>query len=110
MNYLTADIIPPKERVNEGAGSHVLSGFQLTMYQFKTCMYKKAILTARNWKAVASQIVLPVVFVSFAMFVGMIGGPKVQDEPALDLSTAQYFNISKRLGNHYVPFGTRNPS
>ena len=103
----TADIINVRERVNEGAGSYEMAGFRFLIYQFQTCMLKKFIFTIRNWKAMVSQILLPVIFVTVAMFLGIIGGPKVQDEPPLEMSTAQYFNSSKGLGSHYVPYSDR---
>ena len=50
------------------------------------------------------QIVLPVLFVTIAMLIGVIGGPSVRQEVPLELSTAMYFNESKAMGNHFVPF------
>ncbi len=38
------------------------------------------------------------------MLFGVIGGPKVADEPPLELSTAMFFNMTKSQGDHYVPF------
>lgn len=53
---------------------------------------------------VVFQVVLPVIFVTLAMFIGVIGGPTVREETALELSTALYFNETKSIGDHYVPY------
>ena len=53
------------------------------------------------------QVFLPVLFVIVAMLISMIGGPSVSDVPALELSTAQFFNATKGLKNHFVPFSDR---
>ena len=38
------------------------------------------------------------------MVLGLIGGPTVQDEPPLELSTAQYLNETKAREHNYVRF------
>ena len=60
-----------------GAGSYVVTGWRFPFVQLGTCLTKRFIFSVRNWKALVSQIVLPVLFVTIAMVVGILGGPSV---------------------------------
>jgi ATP-binding cassette subfamily A (ABC1) protein 2 len=68
-------------------------------------MYNK-----RNWKSLLTQIILPALFICIAMTVAL-SAPGFLDLPALELSTAQYYQLTKPNGI-YVPysFGVGNKS
>ena len=46
-------------------------------------------------------------FVTIAMLIGVIGGPTVRQEVPLELSTAMFFNESKAMGEHFVPYSNQ---
>ncbi|ELU00042.1 hypothetical protein CAPTEDRAFT_153439 [Capitella teleta] len=82
---------------------HKRTSCSLYLLQFYSCFVKRLQLSIRNWKGLASQIVLPVIFIAVAMVVAMVGSPTMTQEPPLKLSTTQYLNISKLAGDHFVP-------
>ena len=70
---------------------------------------KHAILNyERNVLCTLLQVILPVMWVILAMLIGLIGGPSLQDPPALELSTVQWLNAESSGGrsmqHHYVPY------
>ncbi len=61
----------------QGGGSHVVAGWRFVWTQLVTCLTKRLLFSARSWRALLAQIFLPVVFVTIAMVVGVLGGPNV---------------------------------
>lgn len=78
------------------------TGSSLYFTQFKTILLKRYLYNRRNWKSVLTQIILPACFICIAMTVAL-SAPGFEDLPALELSTAQFYPLTKPEGT-YLPY------
>lgn len=77
-------------------------GWRLMFKQFIAIIKKRYLYNARNWKSLLTQIILPACFICVAMTVAL-SAPGFQDLPALELSSSQFYPLTKPEGT-YVPF------
>ncbi|ELU10178.1 hypothetical protein CAPTEDRAFT_187351, partial [Capitella teleta] len=89
-----------------GKGTYVLEGYMLYLQQFIAIIFKRYYYIKRNWKGLFSQILLPALFVCVAMTVALTA-PQVTDLPKMVISTAQYYNYTRPVGN-YIPYSDLN--
>ncbi|XP_053295252.1 uncharacterized protein abca12 isoform X4 [Pleuronectes platessa] len=85
-------------------GSSTLSGMALAWQQMSAILIKRFHHSRRDWKGLIAQILLPVLFVVFAMGLGSIRSD-LQHYPELELSPALY-----NIGPSYSFFRNQNPS
>ncbi|CAL8266921.1 unnamed protein product [Lota lota] len=85
-------------------GSSTLSGAALVWQQAWALLVKRFHHSRRDWKGLLTQVVLPVVFVVFAMGLGSIKSD-MQHFPEMELSPALY-----NIGPSYSFFSNRNPN
>ncbi|XP_060944020.1 uncharacterized protein abca12 [Limanda limanda] len=85
-------------------GSSTLSGMALAWQQMSAILVKRFHHSRRDWKGLIAQILLPVLFVVFAMGLGSIRSD-LQHYPELELSPALY-----NIGPSYSFFRNQNPS
>ncbi|XP_072301151.1 glucosylceramide transporter ABCA12 [Eucyclogobius newberryi] len=100
---------PEEEEGNYGdticfTGSHTLSGVKLVWQQLTAILIKRFHHSRRDWKGLMSQILLPVLFVAFAMGLGTIKND-LRHYPELELSPALY-----NVGPSYSFFSNQNSS
>uniref|UniRef100_A0A669C130 ATP binding cassette subfamily A member 12 n=1 Tax=Oreochromis niloticus TaxID=8128 RepID=A0A669C130_ORENI len=81
-----------------------LTGMALAWQQMSAILIKRFHHSRRDWKGLISQILLPVLFVVFAMSLGSIKSD-VQHYPELQLSPALY-----KIGPSYSFFSNQNPN
>ncbi|CAN9497876.1 unnamed protein product [Ophioblennius macclurei] len=84
--------------------SSTVSGVALAWQQMTAILIKRFHHSRRDWKGLISQLLLPVVFVVFAMGLGSIKSD-LQHYPELELSPALY-----KVGPSYSFFSNQNPS
>jgi ATP-binding cassette subfamily A (ABC1) protein 2 len=77
-------------------------GYRFYFKQFKAIVIKRFLYNKRNWKSLLTQIILPALFVCIAMTVAL-SAPGFLDLPALELSAAQFYPLTKPEGV-YVPY------
>ncbi|KAI4805968.1 hypothetical protein KUCAC02_010560 [Chaenocephalus aceratus] len=85
-------------------GSSTMSGMALAWQQMTAILVKRFHHSRRDWKGLIAQILLPVLFMVFAMGLGSIKSD-LQHYPELELSPALY-----NLGPSYSFFSNQNPS
>ncbi|XP_078117793.1 uncharacterized protein abca12 isoform X2 [Sander vitreus] len=85
-------------------GSSVVSGMALACQQMAAIVIKRFHHSRRDWKGLISQILLPVLFMVFAMGLGSIRSD-LRHYPELELSPALY-----NLGPSYSFFSNQNPN
>ncbi|XP_061579710.1 glucosylceramide transporter ABCA12 [Cololabis saira] len=85
------------------ASSSSVSGVALAWQQMTAVLIKRFHHSRRDWKGLLSQILLPVVFVAFAMCLGSIRSD-LRHYPELELSPALY-----NIGPAYSFFSNQNP-
>ncbi|TDH06959.1 hypothetical protein EPR50_G00119390 [Perca flavescens] len=85
-------------------GSSVVSGLALAWQQMTAILIKRFHHSRRDWKGLISQILLPVLFMVFAMGLGSIRND-LRHYPELELSPALY-----NLGPSYSFFSNQNPN
>ncbi|XP_035859765.1 uncharacterized protein abca12 isoform X1 [Sander lucioperca] len=85
-------------------GSSVVSGMALAWQQMAAILIKRFHHSRRDWKGLISQILLPVLFMVFAMGLGSIRSD-LRHYPELELSPALY-----NLGPSYSFFSNQNPN
>ncbi|KAM9710193.1 uncharacterized protein abca12 isoform 2-T2 [Menidia menidia] len=83
--------------------SSTVGGIFLAWQQMKAILIKRFHHSRRDWKGLISQILLPVLFVVFAMALGSIRSD-LQHYPELELSPALY-----KIGKAYSFFSNQNP-
>ncbi|KAM6934409.1 glucosylceramide transporter ABCA12 [Xenentodon cancila] len=83
--------------------SSTVSGMALAWQQMTAILIKRFHHSRRDWKGLLSQILLPVVFVAFAMCLGSIRSD-LRHYPELELSPALY-----NIGPAYSFFSNQNP-
>ncbi|XP_062287286.1 glucosylceramide transporter ABCA12 [Scomber scombrus] len=83
-------------------GSSVVRGMALAWQQMTAILIKRFHHSRRDWKGLISQILLPVLFVMFAMGLGSIKND-LQNYPELELSPALY-----NIGPSYSFFRNKN--
>ncbi|KAM4558332.1 uncharacterized protein abca12 [Odontesthes bonariensis] len=83
--------------------SPTVGGISLAWQQMKAMLIKRFHHSRRDWKGLLSQILLPVLFVVFAMGLGSIRSD-LQHYPELELSPALY-----KIGPTYSFFSNQNP-
>ncbi|CAI5656359.1 unnamed protein product [Oreochromis niloticus] len=84
--------------------SSTVTGMALAWQQMSAILIKRFHHSRRDWKGLISQILLPVLFVVFAMSLGSIKSD-VQHYPELQLSPALY-----KIGPSYSFFSNQNPN
>ncbi|XP_028991900.1 uncharacterized protein abca12 [Betta splendens] len=84
-------------------GSSVVQGLDLAWQQMTAMLIKRFHHSRRDWKGLMAQIVLPVLFMVFAMSLGSIKND-LKSYPALELSPALY-----NIGPSYSFFRNLNP-
>ena len=77
-------------------------GWRLLLKQFIAIIKKRYLYNERNWKSLLTQIILPACFICVAMTVAL-SAPGFQDLPPLELSSSQFYPLTKPEGT-YVPF------
>ncbi|XP_038576238.1 uncharacterized protein abca12 isoform X3 [Micropterus salmoides] len=82
----------------------MMSGMSLAWQQIAAILIKRFHHSRRDWKGLISQILLPVLFIVFAMGLGSIKND-LQHYPELDLSPALY-----NFAPSYSFFSNQNPS
>ncbi|XP_044222425.1 glucosylceramide transporter ABCA12 [Thunnus albacares] len=85
-------------------GSSTVRGMALAWQQMTAILIKRFHHSRRDWKGLISQILLPVLFVVFAMGLGSIKN-NLRDYPELELSPALY-----NIGPSYSFFSDKNPN
>ncbi|XP_041858132.1 ATP-binding cassette sub-family A member 12 isoform X2 [Melanotaenia boesemani] len=85
------------------SSSSTMSGMALAWQQIIAMLIKRFHHSRRDWKGLISQILLPVLFVVFAMGLGSIR-KDLQHYPELELSPALY-----KIGPSYSFFSNQNP-
>ncbi|XP_034429942.1 ATP-binding cassette sub-family A member 12 isoform X2 [Hippoglossus hippoglossus] len=85
-------------------GSSMVSGMALAWQQMSAILIKRFHHSRRDWKGLIAQILLPVLFVVFAMGLGSIKSD-LRHYPELELSPALY-----NIGPSYSFFRNQNPS
>ncbi|KAK5861274.1 hypothetical protein PBY51_022684 [Eleginops maclovinus] len=85
-------------------GSSTMSGIALAWQQMTAILVKRFHHSRRDWKGLISQILLPVLFMVFAMGLGSIKSD-LQHYPEMEISPALY-----NLGPSYSFFSNQNPS
>ncbi|KAM7407614.1 hypothetical protein PAMA_003372 [Pampus argenteus] len=85
-------------------GSSVLRGLALAWQQMSAILIKRFHHSRRDWKGLISQILLPVLFVVFAMGLGSIKN-NLRNYPEIVLSPALY-----NIGPSYSFFSNKNPN
>nr|XP_019945693.1 PREDICTED: ATP-binding cassette sub-family A member 12 [Paralichthys olivaceus] len=85
-------------------GSSIVSGMALAWLQISAILVKRFHHSRRDWKGLIAQILLPVLFVIFAMGMGSIRSD-LRHYPELELSPALY-----NIGPSYSFFRNQNPS
>ena len=80
----------------------LVKGYKLYLKQFMAIFIKRFLYNKRNWKSLLTQIVLPACFICIAMTVAL-SAPGFLDLPQLELTTAQFYPLTKPEGI-YVPF------
>ncbi|XP_032384919.1 ATP-binding cassette sub-family A member 12 isoform X2 [Etheostoma spectabile] len=85
-------------------GSSVVSGMALAWQQMAAILIKRFHHSRRDWKGLIAQILLPVLFMVFAMGLGSIRSD-LRHYPELELSPALY-----NLGPSYSFFSNQNPN
>uniref|UniRef100_A0A7N8YF53 ATP-binding cassette, sub-family A (ABC1), member 12 n=1 Tax=Mastacembelus armatus TaxID=205130 RepID=A0A7N8YF53_9TELE len=94
----------PPSCVLELTGSSMVRGIALAWQQMVAMMIKRFHHSRRDWKGLLSQILLPVVFMIFAMGLASIKSD-LQHYPEMQLSPALY-----SIGPSYSFFSNQNPS
>ncbi|TKS67350.1 ATP-binding cassette sub-family A member 12 [Collichthys lucidus] len=84
-------------------GSSMVSGMALAWQQMTAILIKRFHHSRRDWKGLISQILLPVLFVVFAMGLGSVRND-LRHYPELELSPALY-----KIGPSYSFFSNQNP-
>ncbi|XP_028846573.1 ATP-binding cassette sub-family A member 12 isoform X2 [Denticeps clupeoides] len=84
-------------------GSSTVHGWALVVQQIMAMLTKRVHHSRRDWKGLASQILLPVLFVVAAMGLGSIRSD-LQHFPEMQLSPGLYSS-----GNQYAFFSNQNP-
>uniref|UniRef100_A0A3P8QCK2 ABC transporter domain-containing protein n=1 Tax=Astatotilapia calliptera TaxID=8154 RepID=A0A3P8QCK2_ASTCA len=90
--------------VSDLTSSSTVTGMALAWQQMSAILIKRFHHSRRDWKGLISQILLPVLFVVFAMSLGSIKSD-VQHYPELQLSPALY-----KIGPSYSFFSNQNPN
>uniref|UniRef100_A0A4W6EYE1 ATP binding cassette subfamily A member 12 n=1 Tax=Lates calcarifer TaxID=8187 RepID=A0A4W6EYE1_LATCA len=90
--------------VLELTGSSMVRGMALAWQQMSAILIKRFHHSRRDWKGLISQILLPVLFVVFAMGLGSIKND-LRHYPELELSPALY-----NIGPSYSFFRNQNPN
>ncbi|XP_034550567.1 uncharacterized protein abca12 [Notolabrus celidotus] len=85
-------------------GSTTVSGMMLAWQQFVAILTKRFHHSRRDWKGLIAQILLPVLFMVFAMGLGSIKSD-LKHYPELELSPALY-----KSGQSYSFFSNSNPN
>uniref|UniRef100_UPI003AAEC31A uncharacterized protein abca12 n=1 Tax=Centroberyx gerrardi TaxID=166262 RepID=UPI003AAEC31A len=85
-------------------GSSTVRGLALAWQQFTAILTKRIHHSRRDWKGLISQVLLPVLFVVFAMGLGSIKND-LRHYPEMELSPALY-----NLGPSYSFFSNQNPN
>ncbi|KAK0132264.1 ATP-binding cassette sub-family A member 12 [Merluccius polli] len=85
-------------------GSSTVRGVALVWQQVCAMLVKRFHHNRRNWKGLLTQVLLPVLFVVFAMGLGSIKSD-LQHFPKMELSPALY-----NIGPSYSFFSNRNPN
>ncbi|XP_033990287.1 uncharacterized protein abca12 isoform X2 [Trematomus bernacchii] len=85
-------------------GSSTMSGMALAWQQMTAILVKRFHHSRRDWKGLIAQILLPVLFMVFAMGLGSIRSD-LRHYPELELSPALY-----NLGPSYSFFSNQNPN
>uniref|UniRef100_A0A3Q3JQ42 ABC transporter domain-containing protein n=1 Tax=Monopterus albus TaxID=43700 RepID=A0A3Q3JQ42_MONAL len=92
------------EGISKLTSSTVLCGMALTWQQISAILIKRFHHSRRDWKGLLSQILLPVLFVIFAMSLGSIKN-NLKNYPEMELSPALY-----NIGPSYSFFRNQNPN
>ncbi|KAJ0005860.1 hypothetical protein NQD34_015754 [Periophthalmus magnuspinnatus] len=100
---------PDSEESNYGdtvcfTGTQTVTGVKLAWQQLTAILIKRFHHSRRDWKGLISQLLLPVLFVVFAMGMGTIKSD-LKHYPELELSPALY-----NIGPSYSFFSSRNSS
>ncbi|XP_040913792.1 ATP-binding cassette sub-family A member 12 [Toxotes jaculatrix] len=85
-------------------GSSMVCGMALAWQQMSAILIKRFHHSRRDWKGLISQVLLPVLFVVFAMGLGSIKSD-LRHYPELELSPALY-----NIGPSYSFFSNQNPN
>nr|QUF59426.1 ATP-binding cassette transporter Abca2 [Brachionus angularis] len=83
------------------------AGWSLYIKQVFAIVVKRYLYNKRNWKSLLTQIILPACFICIAMTVAL-SAPGFLDLPSLELSTSQFYSLTKPEGI-YIPY-SYNPN